>query len=89
MWDFDTLWQIVDTLPGNTPLQNKALVAANAIMNAFTTGNGERIKEIRGIADNVFGEGWQEKGAGIYKEGPKKAQVVAISNCHIVRPTSL
>ncbi|KAH0833839.1 glycoside hydrolase family 38 protein [Lanmaoa asiatica] len=83
MWDFTTLREIVDTLPGNTPLQNKALVTANAIMNAFETGDSENIKELRGIAEDVFGKRWREKGADIYQQGPEKAQIVGISYCHI------
>ncbi|KAG6332318.1 hypothetical protein ID866_6771 [Astraeus odoratus] len=83
MWDFHALREIVDTLPGNSSLQNKALVTANAIMNAFTTGDKENIKEMRAIAEDVFGKGWQTKGAGIYKEGPERSQVVGISYCHI------
>ncbi|KAG8215119.1 hypothetical protein J3R82DRAFT_8570 [Butyriboletus roseoflavus] len=83
MWDFNTLREIVDNLPGNSPLQNKALVTANSIMNAFKTGDPENIKEMRDIAENVFGKGWQVKGADVYQEGPEKAQVVGISYCHI------
>ena len=85
MWDFNALREIVDTLPGNTPLQNKALVTANAIMNAFKTGDPENIKQLREIAEDVFGKGWQAKGPDIYQEGPEKAQVIGISYCHIVR----
>jgi alpha-mannosidase len=84
MWDFNTLRELVDTLPGNTALQNKALVTANAIMNAFKTGDLENIKQMREIAEEVFGKDWQAKGAAIYDEGPKKAQIVGISYCHIV-----
>ena len=86
MWDFNALREIIDTLPGNSILQNKALVTANAIMNAFEMGGGDNIQEMRTIAEDVFGKGWQAKGADIYGEGPKKAQVVGISYCHIVRP---
>lgn len=85
MWDFNTLKEISETLSGNSPLQNKALVAANSIMNAFKTGDPENIKQMREIAEDVFGKGWQAKGAEIYQEGPQKAQVVGISYCHIVR----
>lgn len=85
MWDFNTLKEIVDNLPGNSPLQNKALVTANAIMNAFKTGDPENIEQMREIAEDIFGKGWQAKGAAIYQEGPEKAQVVGISYCHIVR----
>ncbi|KAH7908394.1 glycoside hydrolase family 38 protein [Hygrophoropsis aurantiaca] len=83
MWDFTTLRELVDTLPGNTPLQNKALVTANAIMNAFRTGSPSDVKAMRGIAEEVFGKGWAEKGAGIYNEGAAKALIVGISYCHI------
>lgn len=85
MWDFTTLKEISETLPGNSPLQNKALVTANAIMNAFKTGDSENIKQMRAIAEDVFGKGWHAKGADIYKEGPQKAQIIGISYCHIVR----
>jgi alpha-mannosidase len=84
MWDFATLREIAETLPGNTVLQNKALVTANKIMNAFKSGDAENVHRMRGIAEDVFGKGWQAKGDKIYKEGPKSAQVVGISYCHIV-----
>ncbi|KAG2052533.1 glycoside hydrolase family 38 protein [Suillus hirtellus] len=83
MWDFTTLREIVDTVPGNTNLQNKALVTANKIMNAFKSGDPENVKRMRGIAEDVFGKGWHAKGDKIYNEGPKQAQVVGISYCHI------
>ncbi|KAG2746357.1 glycoside hydrolase family 38 protein [Suillus brevipes Sb2] len=83
MWDFTTLREIVDTVPGNTALQNKALVTANKIMNAFTSGDPENVKRLRGIAEDVFGKDWYAKGDKIYNEGPKKVQVVGISYCHI------
>lgn len=35
LWDFQTLKELVETLPGNTSLQNKALAVANEIMNVF------------------------------------------------------
>ena len=35
LWDFQTLREIADSLPGNTSLQNKALTVANEIMNVF------------------------------------------------------
>src|SRR5882757_5494784 len=62
MWDFGTLREIADTLPGNTVLQNKALVTANKIMNAFKSGDPENVNRMRGIAEDVFGKGWQAKG---------------------------
>lgn len=35
MWDWNTIRQIIDNLPGNNPLQNKSIVVANEIMDAF------------------------------------------------------
>ncbi|KAJ7669684.1 hypothetical protein B0H14DRAFT_2198668, partial [Mycena olivaceomarginata] len=35
LWDFKTLRELVDTLRGNTLLQNVALTAVNGIMNTF------------------------------------------------------
>ncbi|EGN94808.1 glycoside hydrolase family 38 protein [Serpula lacrymans var. lacrymans S7.3] len=84
LWDFTTLREIIDTLPGNSPLQNKALVTANEIMNIFRRGNSTDIANARKLAENVFGEGWEAKGAEIYAEGPERAQIVSISYCHIV-----
>ncbi|KAG8972660.1 Glycoside hydrolase, 38 vacuolar alpha mannosidase [Tulasnella sp. 425] len=87
LWDFTTLRELVDDLPGNSILQNLCLVTANKIMNTFDIHDPERtIKECRKIAEDVFGEGWDAKGADIYKEGlgkGKKAQVWGIGNCHI------
>ncbi|KAF8991674.1 glycosyl hydrolases family 38 N-terminal domain-containing protein [Cyathus striatus] len=75
LWDFQTLTELVDTLPGTTPLQNKALTAANAIMNASNKGDPSSIRQARKIAEGVFGAGWENKGADVYKEGGKKSNV--------------
>ncbi|KAJ6573329.1 glycoside hydrolase family 38 protein [Mycena sp. CBHHK59/15] len=84
LWDFQTLRELVDTLPGNTPLQNKALVTANAIMNAFSHTDPASITRARRIAEDVFGEGWEALGAGVYDEerGPRSL-VWGIGHCHI------
>ncbi|KZV60805.1 glycoside hydrolase family 38 protein [Peniophora sp. CONT] len=83
MLDFDALKQFADSVPGNTPLQNKAVVVANEIMNIFRTGDEESILKARKKAEEVFGEGWEAKGAGVYDEGAKEAQIVGIGHCHI------
>lgn len=83
LWDFTTLREIVGSLPGNTSLQNKALTTANAIMNAFNAGDPESIASARKIAEDVLGEGWAAKGAGVYNEGPAKADIWGIGHCHI------
>ncbi|KAF8346661.1 glycoside hydrolase family 38 protein [Amanita rubescens] len=82
LWDFDTLRELADALPGNTVLQNQALTAANEIMNVFKRGNPDGVLAARRIAEGVFGRGWEEKGADIYKEGPKRAAIWGIG-CHI------
>ncbi|KAH7105393.1 glycosyl hydrolases family 38 N-terminal domain-containing protein [Auriculariales sp. MPI-PUGE-AT-0066] len=83
-WDFDTLRELVQTLPGNSILQNKALVAANDIQNAFDRGDKEgSIKRGRKIAERVFGEGWEKKGAKIYEEGDTPPTLFGIGHCHI------
>ncbi|KII92975.1 glycoside hydrolase family 38 protein [Plicaturopsis crispa FD-325 SS-3] len=83
LWDFTTLREIVDSLPGNTSLQNKALVVANEIMNVFRKGDPSDVRRARKLAEQVFGEGWEAKGADIYKEGVKKPQIWGIGYCHI------
>ncbi|KAF9447763.1 glycoside hydrolase family 38 protein, partial [Macrolepiota fuliginosa MF-IS2] len=83
LWDFQALRELVDTLPGNTLLQNKALTTANEIMNVFKRGDATGITAARRKAEEVFGKGWEAKGAGIYTEGPAKANVWGIGHCHI------
>ncbi|KAI0753803.1 hypothetical protein C8Q74DRAFT_1373733 [Fomes fomentarius] len=83
MWDFQTLRELTDTLPGNTALQNKALTTANEIMNAFDKGDVKSLHRARKLAEEVFGEGWEKKGEKIYKEGAEKAQIWGIGHCHI------
>ncbi|KAI0640866.1 glycosyl hydrolases family 38 N-terminal domain-containing protein [Trametes meyenii] len=83
LWDFQTLRELTDSLPGNTSLQNKALTTANAIMNAFEKGDPSSITEARKLAYEVFGDDWAKKGEKIYDEGPEKAQIWGIGHCHI------
>ncbi|KAK7001722.1 glycoside hydrolase family 38 protein [Favolaschia claudopus] len=91
LWDFTTLRELVDTLPGNTPLQNAALSAANAIMNAFDYRDPSSIKRAREIAQGIFGKDWDkvDGGAGVYdgadEEGDEKGRslVWGIGHCHI------
>ncbi|KAK7035350.1 Glycoside hydrolase, 38 vacuolar alpha mannosidase [Paramarasmius palmivorus] len=82
LWDFTTLRELVDTLPGNTSLQNQALVAANEIMNTLRSGDASAIHQCRQIAERVFGEGWQNKAEEIYQD-PDNAQIWGIGHCHI------
>ncbi|KZV87865.1 glycoside hydrolase family 38 protein [Exidia glandulosa HHB12029] len=82
-WDFNTLKELSQTLPGNSPLQNQALVAANEILNVFDHRDPSTITKARKIAARVFGKDWEEKGAKIYEEGDKNATVLGIGHCHI------
>ena len=59
-------------------LQNKALTVANGIMNVFNKNDLSTFGKARKLAEEVFGEGWEAKGASIYDEGPKKVNVWGI-----------
>ncbi|TFY54220.1 hypothetical protein EVJ58_g8985 [Rhodofomes roseus] len=83
LWDFSTLREISESLPGNTSLQNKALVTANAIMNTLDKDDLGSIDRSRKLAEAVFGEGWADKGDKIYEEGPDEASIWGIGHCHI------
>lgn len=85
LWDFTTLRELVDTLPGNTALQNKALSVANEIMNVFHRGELSDIRRARTLAEEIFGKGWEAKGAKVYEEGGQKAQIIGCGNCHVSR----
>lgn len=83
MWDFFTLKQLSESLPGNTVLQNKALVVANSIMNIFDKGDADSIPAARKLAEDVLGEAWFEKADKVYEEGGIKPKIHAIGHCHI------
>ncbi|KAJ7846613.1 glycoside hydrolase family 38 protein [Mycena olivaceomarginata] len=90
LWDFTTLRELVDTLPGNTPLQNAALTAANGIMNTFDHTDPSSIARARKVAQGVFGKDWDavNDGADVYDgadgEGEKGRSLVwGIGHCHI------
>ncbi|KAF8671950.1 Alpha mannosidase, middle domain [Rhizoctonia solani] len=87
-WDFTTLREIIDTLPGNSPLQNIALRTANEIMNEFQVDDPDTIAKCRKIAENVFGANWAKEGADVYQKrreghGADREQVWGIGHCHI------
>ncbi|KAI9447174.1 glycosyl hydrolases family 38 N-terminal domain-containing protein [Lactarius psammicola] len=83
LWDFTALRELISTLPGNSTLQNKALTVANAIMNTFRHNDPDSIPAARKLADEVFGEKWEERGAAIYEHRPEETQVWGIGHCHI------
>ena len=47
-------------------------------MNVFNKNDHTGIGNGRRLAEEVFGEGWEGKGASIYDEGPKKVKVWGI-----------
>ncbi|KAH8999594.1 glycoside hydrolase family 38 protein [Lactarius hatsudake] len=83
LWDFTVLRELISTLPGNSTLQNKALTVANAIMNTFRNNDPDSLPAARKLADEIFGEKWEERGAAIYEHGPEEKQVWGVGHCHI------
>jgi alpha-mannosidase len=61
LWDFDTLHQLNNDLPGDSSLGKRALWAANHMMNVFQEGEVDSLKDCRKVAEMVLGEGWTEE----------------------------
>ncbi|TFK68127.1 glycoside hydrolase family 38 protein [Pluteus cervinus] len=91
LWDFNTLKQIIDTVPGNTPLQNKALVVANEIMNVFEKGDASAVRQARVLAEGVFGEGWDQKADKIYDDGAQNSLIwgIVVLSTHFINVAQL
>ena len=83
LMDFATLRELADSLPGNTSLQNKALVTANEIMNVLNKNDLGSISRARKLAEEVLGKDWEKKQEKVYTEGAKRPQVWGIGYCHI------
>ncbi|KAF7327956.1 Glycoside hydrolase family 38 protein [Mycena kentingensis (nom. inval.)] len=86
LWDFQTLRELVDTLPGNTSLQNLALKTANEIMNVFDHRDKSSINRARKVAEKVFGTGWDSPEVFSSKALAtplSSTQVPATGYCHI------
>jgi alpha-mannosidase len=47
-------------------------------MNLLKRGDVSSVAACRKKAEEIFGEGWDSKGAGIYEEGPTKANIWGI-----------
>jgi len=87
-WDYRAVTDIMRVVPENRPMSSKALSIANEIANTFDAGDLERtIPKCRKLCERLFGEGWDAKGADLYKDDftakGDKPQVWAVSNCHI------
>ena len=52
-------------------------------MNTFRKNDPDSITAARKLADEVFGDKWEECGAAIYEQGPEEVQVWGIGHCHI------
>jgi alpha-mannosidase len=52
-------------------------------MNVFHKGDPSDIRRARVLAEDIFGKGWEAKGADVYKEGIQKAQIIGCGNCHV------
>jgi len=63
-------------------LQNKALVAANEIMNVFKSGDPASVKAARKVAEKVFGSDWERLGSAVYDQGIEKANIWGIGEHH-------
>lgn len=85
MWDFGTLKQITEALPWDTPLTNKALYAANEIMNTFETGSLESVAECRKVAETILGKDWEKHVVKGRKDGRKDTEgtLWGVGHCHI------
>lgn len=81
MWDFNILRQIIDNLPGNSALQNKAIVVANEMMDVFKYDDLSTVSKARNVAEKVFGKGWDTKGEKIYNESTRGVRVWGIGHC--------
>ena len=60
LWDFDTLHQLNNDLPGDSSLSKRALWAANEMMNVFELGDNESLTKCRKVAAEVFGIDWDK-----------------------------
>ena len=68
LWDFDTIHQLANDLPGDSSLRNRALYTANQMMNVFERGNPDSLPAVRKVAEDVLGEAWEK---GILKDSHK------------------
>jgi hypothetical protein len=83
LWDFRVLKDLARKWPADSRLGSKAMYVANEIMNVFRSDDLSTISKARKVAEEIFGQGWQDKGADVYEEDNDKAPIWAISNCHI------
>ncbi|EIW69817.1 hypothetical protein TREMEDRAFT_43495 [Tremella mesenterica DSM 1558] len=84
LWDFDAIHQLVNDLPGDTPLRMKALWVANEMMNVFQVGNVDSISKAREVGKVVLGEKWMEEIELESKHAEKQEGALwGVGHCHI------
>jgi hypothetical protein len=83
-YDFETLRQLSEVLPAQSPLANKARMIANNIMNAFD-GTLDSVATCRELAEECLGEDWEAR--QVKTRGAKGAdpngQLWSLGHCHI------
>jgi hypothetical protein len=87
LWDFQLLRGLVDEMPRDGPLQNKALWVANKIQDTFRQDDPATIGECRRIAQEVLGKDWDKLEEGVYEQGNRKDRddtaLWSLGHCHI------
>lgn len=92
LWDFKVLHQLVDVIPSDSPLSNKAMYVANEIMNTFETGSLESVRKARKVAEQVLGKDWENTLEKERESGKKRGQestkdsignLWGVGHCHI------
>lgn len=74
LWDWTVLRSCVNEMPKDGVLQNKALWVCNQIMSTFRKSDLSSIDRCRKIAEQVFGENWEDQGAKLYDEDDSDAK---------------
>lgn len=78
MWDFNLLVQIAKSDDAGSPLSERAMRAANEIINVFEADKpAETIEKARKIAEDILGEGWQKEAEGVWDKGGERSRADA------------
>jgi alpha-mannosidase len=89
MWDFNLLVQIAKEDNASSPLSERAMRAANEVINVFEVEDKVgTIEKARKIVEGILGEGWQKEAEGVWEKGGEKskgeAKLWGLGHCHIV-----
>ncbi|KIY52201.1 glycoside hydrolase family 38 protein [Fistulina hepatica ATCC 64428] len=92
LWDYETINQIINNTPGNSTLQNDALVAVNNVINMWSVewdpsaleGHKEKVvAKARAILEPVFLKNVDSAEVYMDSDATKPGSVWGIGNCHI------